>query len=131
MEKCKYCQSENLYLEPKNEGEDVLIANQVALKCEDCGKWLKWVKKEDRKKYIKSFVVPAEIDDELLKKCIDSQVITVDAAKGPDICCEAAFAINVLKELRRELLKETVYYRSDVIGAIDRKIKKLGEQNHE
>ena len=30
-----------------------------------------------------------------------------------------------------ELLKETVYYRSDVIGAIDRKIKKLGEQNHE
>lgn len=126
MEKCKYCQSENLYLEPKNEGEDVLTANQVALKCKDCGKWLKWVKKEDRAKY--GLLAPSE---QVFVDTLCPQVITVDAAKGPDICCEAAFTINVLKELRRELLRETVYYRSDVIGAIDRKIKKLGEQNHE
>ena len=123
MENCKYCQSENLYLEPKNEADDVLTANQVALKCKDCGKWLKWVKKEDRRKYIPHKIVP--LPDEFWVPG------SVDLAKGPDICCETAFAINVLKELRRELLRETVYYRSDVIGAIDRKIKKLGEQNHE
>ena len=118
MEKCKYCQSENLYLEAKNDGEDVLIANQVALKCQDCGKWLKWVKKEDRRKYIKTITLTPAVD------WSDNGIMIEEQNKEQ-------FAINVLKELRRELLRETVYYRSDVIGAIDRKIKKLGEQNHE
>lgn len=122
MEKCKYCQSEHLYLESKNEREDVLIANQVALKCKDCGKWLKWVKKEDRTKYV--------IREDIPFVSIGKFPIDEPKVKEP-MTLEAAFAINVLKELRRELLRETVYYRSDVIGAIDRKIKKLGEQNHE
>ena len=53
MEKCKHCGSSNLYLEPRVEGQDVLTANQVALKCSNCGKWLKWCPKDERKKYLK------------------------------------------------------------------------------
>jgi hypothetical protein len=50
---CKYCKSKNLVLESRVSGEDVLTANMVALKCADCGKWIKWCPKEERHFYIK------------------------------------------------------------------------------
>lgn len=54
MTKCKYCNSENLILEARVQGQDVMTADQVALKCGDCGKWLKWCPKEARKYYIQA-----------------------------------------------------------------------------
>lgn len=53
---CKYCKSKNLILEPLVKGEDVKTANMVALKCADCGKWIKWCPKEERHFYIKEKV---------------------------------------------------------------------------
>lgn len=53
IRKCKYCGSENLYLEPKVEGQDPLTADTVALKCRDCNKWLGWCAKDNRKYYLK------------------------------------------------------------------------------
>ena len=51
--KCKYCGSTNLYIEPKNAGEDPLTADTVALKCRDCGKWLGWCAKANRSYYLR------------------------------------------------------------------------------
>lgn len=52
IKQCKKCGSENLYLEPRIEGQDVMTADIVALKCKDCGSWLKWCPKDERKYYI-------------------------------------------------------------------------------
>lgn len=49
---CKKCGSKNLYLEPRIKGQDVLTADTVALKCKDCGVWLKWCPKDERKFYL-------------------------------------------------------------------------------
>lgn len=51
MNKCKYCGSTNLFLEPRKQGQNILDADQVALKCKACGKWLKWCPKTERKYY--------------------------------------------------------------------------------
>lgn len=53
VRKCKYCGNENLILEPRIAGQDIMTADQVALKCADCGKWLKWCPKDERKFYLK------------------------------------------------------------------------------
>ena len=52
IKQCKKCGSENLYLEPRVKGQDVLNADMVALKCKDCGAWLKWCPKDERQFYI-------------------------------------------------------------------------------
>ena len=52
MNKCKYCGSENLYLENKS-NKSIMELPQVALKCANCGKWLKWCPKEERQQYLK------------------------------------------------------------------------------
>ena len=52
IKQCTKCGSENLYLEPRVKGQDVMTANMVALKCKDCGAWLKWCPKEERQFYI-------------------------------------------------------------------------------
>lgn len=51
IKECKKCGSKNLYLEPQIKSQDVLTANMVALKCKDCGSWLKWCPKDERKYY--------------------------------------------------------------------------------
>ena len=53
IKECKKCGSKNLYLEPRIKGQDVLTADMVALKCKDCGFWLKWCPKDERKFYLK------------------------------------------------------------------------------
>lgn len=52
--KCKKCGSKDLYLEPRVTGQDVLTADMVALKCKDCGAWLKWCPKNERINYLKN-----------------------------------------------------------------------------
>lgn len=54
---CKKCGSKNLYLEPRIKGQDVLTAAMVALKCKDCGTWLKWCPKDERKFYFNKPIV--------------------------------------------------------------------------
>lgn len=51
IKQCKKCGSKNLYLEPRVKGQDILSADVVALKCKDCGSWLKWCPKDERKYY--------------------------------------------------------------------------------
>lgn len=51
IKQCKKCGSKNLYLEPRIKGQDVMTADTVALKCKDCGVWLKWCPKDERKYY--------------------------------------------------------------------------------
>ena len=53
IKECKKCGSKNLYLESRIKGQDVMTANMVALKCKDCGFWLKWCPKDERKFYLK------------------------------------------------------------------------------
>ena len=68
MNKCKYCNSENLILEPQVKGQDVMTANVVALKCGDCGKWIKWVTKEEANRiYFRFNTKPvSELPNELI-----------------------------------------------------------------
>lgn len=50
--KCKYCESENLVLDQRStETKDILNANSVAVKCDDCGKFQKWCPKTEREYY--------------------------------------------------------------------------------
>lgn len=51
IKECKKCGSKNLYLEPRIKGQDILSADMVALKCKDCGSWIKWCPKDERKYY--------------------------------------------------------------------------------
>lgn len=53
IKECKRCGGKNLYLEPRIKGQDILSADMVALKCKDCGSWLKWCPKDERAKYFK------------------------------------------------------------------------------
>ena len=53
IKECKKCGSKNLYLEPRIKGQDVLTADMAALKCKDCGVWLKWCPKNERVNYLK------------------------------------------------------------------------------
>ena len=52
IKQCQKCGGKNLYLEPRIKGQDVMTANTVALKCKDCGNWLKWCPKDERQFYI-------------------------------------------------------------------------------
>ncbi|HIU06171.1 MAG TPA: hypothetical protein IAC46_01055 [Candidatus Onthoplasma faecigallinarum] len=49
---CKKCGSKELYLEPRIKGQDCLTTAMVALKCKDCGCWIKWCPKDERKYYL-------------------------------------------------------------------------------
>lgn len=75
IKECKKCGSKNLYLEPRIKGQDILTADMVALKCKDCGKWIKWCPKNERVNYLK---IQDEKPDkwqrlkEILKRQIDT-----------------------------------------------------------
>ena len=52
IKECKKCGGKNLFLEPRIKGQAVLTTDMVALKCKDCGSWLKWCPKDERKFYL-------------------------------------------------------------------------------
>ena len=54
MDKCKYCGNEKLILENPTKDENILTADKVALKCANCGRWLKWCPKNERQQYIQN-----------------------------------------------------------------------------
>lgn len=70
IKECKKCGSKNLYLEPRIKGQDVMTADMVALKCKDCGSWLKWCPKDERKYYYAS-TQPKQDDKEKIIKFIN------------------------------------------------------------
>lgn len=67
IKQCKKCGSENLYLEPRVKGQDVLTADMVALKCKDCGSWLKWCPKDERKYYYANTQPKQNYKDKIIK----------------------------------------------------------------
>ena len=50
--KCKYCGSNELYLEAKDKDPDILNAKVVNVKCKECGKWLGYANKGEREHYL-------------------------------------------------------------------------------
>lgn len=52
IKKCKYCGSEKIYLKATKQGYDIASANGVAVKCEECNRWLAWASKSDVKEYL-------------------------------------------------------------------------------
>lgn len=50
---CPKCGSENLILESRGE-LPIMDAQQVALRCADCGRWIKWCPKEERNLYLET-----------------------------------------------------------------------------
>ena len=110
MDKCKYCQSTNLVLESRIPGQDVLTANQVALRCGDCGKWLKWCPKDERQRYIGEKPPKTSKQD---KKTLQS-LILIDKADRVDL---------LEKELEKTLLE--LQGENRALECAYEKIKKL------
>lgn len=63
IKECKHCKSKNLILEPRIAGQDIMTADMVALKCKDCGKWLKWCPKDERHFYNKQNIEKDDFED--------------------------------------------------------------------
>lgn len=114
--RCKHCQSDNLYLEPKVAGQDPMTADMVALKCGNCNKWLKWVKKDERHLYSKKKQEQKKVIKEPKEQPTETNGFNYDTIKA-------------LLELRKEFSKHTTFYRALVLGTIDDKIKELRTKN--
>lgn len=74
IKQCTKCGSENLYLEPRVKGQDVMTANMVALKCKDCGAWLKWCPKDERKYYYANTQQKQDTKWQKLKERLKNQI---------------------------------------------------------
>lgn len=110
IKQCSKCGSENLYLEPRVKGQDVMTANMVALKCKDCGSWLKWCPKNERVNYLKI----EELDKwqklkEFIKTNIENDEQEYDESKMPMFAHYLSverFIINKMEELEGEDVKD-------------------------
>lgn len=71
---CKKCGSKNLYLEPRVKGQDIITADMVALKCKDCGSWLKWCPKDERKYYYANTQQKQDTKWEKLKEWLNDRM---------------------------------------------------------
>lgn len=74
IKQCKKCGSKNLYLEPRVKGQDILTADMVALKCKDCGSWLKWCPKDERKYYYANTQQKQDTKWQKLKEWLEEQL---------------------------------------------------------
>ena len=74
IKECKKCGSKNLYLEPRVKGQDILTADMVALKCKDCGAWLKWCPKDERKYYYANTQQKQDTKWQKLKEILKRQI---------------------------------------------------------
>lgn len=103
---CKKCGSKNLYLEPRIKGQDVLAAAMVALKCKDCGTWLKWCPKDERKFYFNKPIVDKwqKLKDWLEEEQKTFRKISKSLAKA-DYKLHANYIENILLKIQ-ELEKE-------------------------
>lgn len=74
INQCKKCGSKNLYLEPRVKGQDILTADMVALKCKDCGSWLKWCPKDERKYYYANTQQKQDTNWQKLREYLQNQI---------------------------------------------------------
>lgn len=99
IKQCKKCGSKNLYLEPRIKGQDAMTADMVALKCRDCGVWLKWCPKDERKYYLNK--QPKEdIKWQKLKEIIKN--LYVKAEPGGLEHCVTAYIYKKMHKLEAE-----------------------------
>lgn len=64
IENCKYCNSTNLVVVKKNE-------DRYGLYCKDCGKWLKWIRKQEVDLY-KQELSNNNSDEDKIRKFVNS-----------------------------------------------------------
>lgn len=109
MNKCKYCGSENLYLENKS-NKNIMELPQVALKCADCGKWLKWCPKEERHQYIKTKTNNEDHKIKILESALEIAVRTMEIPSGycadkecPQIACRPCLIKQFIAQAQKEL----------------------------
>lgn len=105
MNKCKYCNSENLILEPQVKGQDVMTANVVALKCGDCGKWLKWCPKDERKYHFQAVKQNKEYGEQT--KC------PICGYEIKDCQCYFGGSAHPNRSKRREVVQDHLYLLSE------------------
>lgn len=98
IKECKKCGSKNLYLEPRIKGQDVMTANMVALKCKDCGFWLKWCPKDERKFYLKQPKDKWKMLKEWLEETINSMSDNANYRQKEEL----KFVIQKMRELEGE-----------------------------
>jgi hypothetical protein len=67
---CPKCGSENLTLESRGK-LPIMEAPQVALRCADCGGWIKWCPKEERALYLGKNLYLETEKREVTKECQD------------------------------------------------------------
>ena len=116
IKKCKYCESENLYLAPKNEGEDPLTANTVAIKCKDCGKWLAWCPKADRKLYAKNAQNSVETQkvEQVIKEEKKSEILPKKEPKVKEII------LDFILEQRNIVISGFATERNKAVAILDK-----------
>ena len=99
IKQCKKCGSKNLYLEPRIKGQDVMTADMVALKCRDCGVWLKWCPKDERKYYLNK--QPKEDTKwQKLKKIIKNLYVKTEPSRIEH--CVTTYIYKKMQELEGE-----------------------------
>lgn len=98
IKECKKCGSKNLYLEPRIKGQDVMTADMVALKCKDCGSWLKWCPKDERKFYLKQPKDKWQKLKEWLEETINSMSDNANYRQKEEL----KFVIQKMQELEGE-----------------------------
>lgn len=52
IKECPFCKSKNLSLHIRGNEKDLMKAKLVELRCDSCGKWIKWVSKNEREIYM-------------------------------------------------------------------------------
>lgn len=91
---CKYCKSQNLILEQRShETDDILNANQVAVKCADCGRFIKWCAKDERKAYYINTMKQGAI------KLPETEVVSEPKSKTPTKSIDKADVIAIIDKV--------------------------------
>lgn len=124
---CKYCKSPELYLDAN--GEDIMTADHVALKCKACGRWLKWVAKADRKKY--ADMVGWKPETKAVEEKAEEPIKTaVKPAESPETA-DKAYAKKELYKLYNDVKGFSFLLREDFLTIIIEHIKALDTEPKE
>lgn len=103
IKNCKKCGSKNLYLEPRVKGQDILTADMVALKCKDCGSWLKWCPKDERKYYYANTQQKQDTKWQKLKEWVSfTQPENINDEFLSGACCAYSNIIDKMQKLEGE-----------------------------
>lgn len=113
--KCKYCNSENLILEQRSKDTcHILDAQQVALKCADCGKFIKWCPKTERKFY---YLNTNKIYNKLIDQENDHEKLIDDFQQERENLCKQIQMQNNARKRLVQALKNQRYVICEEIRA--------------